>query len=118
MLFMAFEDVGSILFRDILKVYEYCAGCSPFTGNTLTDIVLYFFIPMVFLILVIYLMLARLFPTGYKGIKLLVGVAAFLFVIFSGLFRIFIYLGGPYFVFLVVVFGLGMFLYNHFRPPA
>ncbi|MFH1631349.1 MAG: hypothetical protein ABIA21_04000 [Candidatus Aenigmatarchaeota archaeon] len=113
---MAFEDIGSFIFRDILRVYEYCAGCKPFTGEPVTDLVLYLFIPMIFVILIIYMLLARMFPEGYKGIKLLMGIAVFLFIVFSGLFSIFIYLSGPYFIFLLAIVGVAMYLFSHFRP--
>ena len=109
------ENIGEFLFRDVLKVYNYCQGCAPFTSDALTNVVLYFFIPSVLLILIVYMILARLYPSGYKGIKLLVGVGMTLFIIFSGAFSIFVYLGGPYFLFLLLVLGIIMYFLGHFR---
>jgi len=107
-------DVGRLVFVDLLKVSGY--PNTPFTGNVMTDLVLYFFLPLVLILLIIYLMLARLFPTGYKGLRLLVGVAVFLFIVFMGYFGMIITLAGPYFTFLLFGLGLLMFILGHFKP--
>ncbi|MFH1631347.1 MAG: hypothetical protein ABIA21_03990 [Candidatus Aenigmatarchaeota archaeon] len=110
------EDIGHLIFVQILRVADYPGA--PFTGNIISDLVLYLFLPLVFTILIIYMLLARMFPEGYKGIKLLMGIAIFLFAVFSGYFGIIIYITGPYFTFLLFGVGILTFLGMHFRPAG
>lgn len=105
-------DFGEILFRDLLKVSQYPG--SPFTGDIITDIVLYFFIPTVLLILVVFVLLGRL-AVQQRGIRVLLGIAIYLFVVFSGYFAVFVMLGNAYFLFLVFILGLIYFIPTHFR---
>jgi len=108
--FAATQDIGEILFRDILKMTEYPGA--PFTGNIMNDVVMFFFIPTVFLIIVIYTLVGRL--TDTPKMNLLMSIAFYVFVIFGGYFRIFALLAGPYFIFLLVFLGLFMFFVGHF----
>jgi len=109
---MAFEDIGALLFRDILKIYQYPGA--PFTGNIINDLISYFFIPMVFVIFFIYMLLGRI-VVGVKWLRLLMGLAIFLFMIVNGWFAIFALMAGPYFVFLIVGLGALFFIPSHFR---
>jgi len=109
---MAFEDIGTLLFRDILKIYQYPGA--PFTGNIINDLISYFFIPMVFVIFFIYMLLGRI-VVGVKWLRLLMGLAIFLFMIVNGWFAIFALMAGPYFVFLIVGLGALFFIPSHFR---
>lgn len=105
-------DIGDILFREILKVSAYPGA--PFTGNIINDIVLYFFIPTVLLIMVVFVLLGRI-AVQQKGLRLLLGVAIYLFVVFSGYFSVFILLGTAYFFLLVFIIGIIYFIPSHFR---
>jgi hypothetical protein len=109
---MVFEDIGALLFRDILKIYQYPGA--PFTGNIINDLISYFFIPMVFVIFFIYMLLGRI-VVGVKWLRLLMGLAIFLFMIVNGWFAMFALMAGPYFVFLIVVLGALYFIPSHFR---
>jgi hypothetical protein len=108
-------DIGEVLFRDILKVSAYPG--SPFTGNIINDIVLNFFIPTVLLILIVFVLLGRL-AVQQKGIRLLLGIAIYLFIVFSGYFAVFIMLGQFYFLFLVFILGIIYFIPTHFRVSS
>lgn len=106
-------DIGTILFRDILRMYDYPGA--PFSGEIVRDIVLYFFVPTVFLIAIIFFSIGIVTGPKWRGLRLLMGTAAYLFVIFSGYYSIFAYIAGPYFFILIVVVGLVYFLLRHFR---
>ena len=110
---MALEEIGQILFSEILKMQEYPG--SPFTGNIFNDLVMFFFIPTVFIILVVYMMVARVLPVGYKGFRFLLGIAAYMFIIVGGYYSVFAYLAGPYFMFLIFVMGLLFYFTRHFQ---
>lgn len=105
-------DLGSILFVEILKIYQYPG--SPFTGNIMNDLVMFFFIPMVFLIFFLYMLLGRI-VAGVQWLRFLMGLALFLFMIVNGWFAFFALAAGPYFVFLIVVLGALYFIPAHFR---
>ncbi len=107
---MALEDIGILLFVDILKMTEYPG--SPFTGNIINDLVMFLLVPTIFIIVVIYTLVGRLTPNG--KIKLLLSVGIFLFIVFGGYYPMFAYLAGPYFLFLIIFLGLIMFFFGHF----
>jgi hypothetical protein len=110
---MALEmDIGTFLFRDVLRMYDYPGA--PFSGMIVNDIILYFFIPMVFVIFFIYMLLGRI-VVGVIWLRLLMGLAIFLFMIVNGWFAMFAYMAGPYFVFLIIVLGALYFIPSHFR---
>ena len=115
---MALEEIGQILFIEILKMQEYPG--SPFTGNIFNDLVMFFFIPTVFIILVVYLMVARVLPPDYKSLRFLLGIAAYMFIIVGGYYSVFAYLAGPYFMFLIFIMGLLFYFTRHFQrgPPG
>jgi hypothetical protein len=104
------SDIGELVFRNILQVNDYPG--SPFTGVVINDLVMFFFIPTVFIIVIIYTLVGRL--TDDKKIKLLMGIAFYLFIIFGGYFRIFMLLAGPYFLFLIIILGIVFFFLGHF----
>lgn len=110
---MALEDIGQILFVEILKMTEYPGA--PFTGNAFSDLVMFFFIPTVFIILVVYMMVARVLPAQYSGLRFLLGIAAYLFIIVGGYYSLFAYLAGPYFLFLILIMGLLFYFTRHFH---
>ncbi|MEM7815236.1 MAG: hypothetical protein QXF55_02765 [Candidatus Aenigmatarchaeota archaeon] len=109
-------DVGSLLFREILRMYEYPGA--PFTGELVRDLVLFFFVPTVFIIMVIFFATSIVMGPAWRGMRLLFGIAAYLFIIVSGYYPIFAYIAGPYFFFLIIVLGLLFFLLRHFRRPT
>src|SRR3989344_2372558 len=110
------DDVGEILFRDVLQLRDYPGG--PFSGRTITEnLIMFFLVPTVFIILVVYMMVGRIFPpeAPYGKLKLLLGVTAYLFIIAGGYYGTFALLAGPYFIFLIFIMGLLYFLLGHFR---
>jgi len=104
-------DIGSVLFVDLLGMTMYPG--SPFTGNIVRDAIQFLFIPSVFIILVLYILLGRLAAVGSK-IRILIGVAAYLFIISAGYYKTFALLAGPYFIFLIFILGLLYFIPAHF----
>ncbi len=113
---MALEDIGQLLFVDILKMSQYPG--SPFTGNIFNDLVMFFFIPTVFIILVVYMMVARVLPAQYIGLRFLLGIAAYMFIIVGGYYSLFAYLAGPYFLFLILFMGLLFYFTRHFQKTG
>jgi hypothetical protein len=107
------QDIGYLLFKEVLGMTEYPGGV--FSGVILKDLVMFFLIPSIFIILVIYMLLARLVPIDSKGMRLLVGIGAYLFIVFGGYYSIFARISGPYFIFLIFILGLLYFLLSHFK---
>lgn len=108
------EDIGYLLFKEVLGMADYPAG--PFSGVILKDLVMFFLIPSIFIILVIYMMLGRLFyPATQRGLRLLVGIGAYLFIVFGGYFGVFAELAGPYFIILIFIMGLLYMFLELFR---
>lgn len=104
------QDIGELLFRDILRMSQYPGA--PFTGNIVNDLVMFFFIPTVFIILIIYTLAGRM--TDNAKIDLLLSVTFYLFIVFGGYFGMFALIAGPYFLFMLIFMGLFMFFLGHF----
>ncbi|MBI2578696.1 MAG: hypothetical protein HYW26_03225 [Candidatus Aenigmarchaeota archaeon] len=112
---MAFEDdIGGMLFRDILQFTEYPG--SPFTGNIINDLIMFLIVPSIFIIVVIYITVGRLFPPEgiFARLRLLLGIGMYLFIIAGGYYRNFALIAGPYFLFLIFIMGLLYFFIEHF----
>lgn len=107
-------DIGSLLFVQILQITEYPGA--PFTGNPMVDIVQFFIIPTILLIVFVYVILDALPITNSMGNKtrFFFGVAIYLYIIVSGFFKVFAFLAGPYFLILIFVIGGIYFLARHF----
>ncbi len=103
-------DIGTLLFVEILGMTQYPG--SPFSGQIINDLVMFLFIPTVFIIVVIYTLVGRL--TDSSKIKLLLSIAFYLFIVFGGYYSMFALLAGPYFLFLLIVMGLVFFFFGHF----
>jgi hypothetical protein len=110
---MVVEDIGYMLFVQLLGMTEYPGA--PFTANIVKDLILFLFVPMVFIIAVVYMLTMRVFPETYSKMRLLFGIAAFLVIVVSGYYKMFAYIAGVYFVFLIIIMGLLFFLLRHFR---
>ncbi len=111
---MPLEDIGSLLFVDILKMTSEYPG-SPFTGNIVTDLVMYFFLPTIFILMVIIMLVGRIFPPGLKNLRVLLGIGVYLYIIVGGYFQFFALLAPIYFMFLIFVVGILYFILEHFR---
>lgn len=110
-------DIAYILFVEILKMTQYPGG--GFTGNIINDLIMFFFIPMVFIILFIYILLGRI-VYGVTWLRALLGIAIFLFMVVNGMFATFAILSGQYFYLLIVILGGLYFIPSHFgaRPAG
>ena len=107
---MAELDIGRILFVEILKMTEYPGGI--FSNHTIMEnLVLYFLVPTVFIIIFLYVTVGRFFP--HQKIRLVLSITIYLFIIVSGFYAGFAYFAGPYVIFLIVIGGI-LFLYSHF----
>lgn len=117
---MAFDDIGQIIFVQLLQMTEYPG--SPFTGEIARDLIMFLLVPSVFIILLIYMIIGRLFGMTAVGaqqkLRLLVGITIYLFIIAGGYYRAFALLAGPYFLFLIFVLGLFYFIFSHFGVQA
>lgn len=108
---MPLDDIGYLIFVEILKITEYPGP--PFTGDIIRDLVMFLLIPSVFIILFVYMLLGRMFLPQQSKLRLLLGVSIYLFIWAGGYFRTFALLAGPYFIFLIFVLGLIYFIPAH-----
>src|SRR3989344_3839186 len=104
-------DIGSFIFVDLLGMTMYPGY--PFTGIIVRDAIQFLFIPSVFIVLVIYMLVGRLAVPGHK-IRIMIAVSAYLFIITGGDYKVFALLAGPYFIFLIFILGLLYFIPAHF----
>ncbi len=105
------KDVGELIFRDIFKMADYPGA--PFTGNIINDLVMFLFIPTVFIIVIITVLVLRLGLPSEK-LAVLLGIAFYMFIVFGGYYSMFALLAGPYFLFLIVIMGIFVFFLGHF----
>ncbi|MCX6818371.1 MAG: hypothetical protein NT129_00010 [Candidatus Aenigmarchaeota archaeon] len=106
---MADFDIGTLLFRDILRV--------TFTssGNPINDLVMYFFIPTVFMILFVVIITSKLpYLQNSSKMRLLFAIAVYLYIIFGGYFQFFVSLSGPVLMILIFFLGILFFIGGHF----
>lgn len=105
------KDVGELIFRDIFRMADYPGA--PFTGNIINDLVMFLFIPTVFIIVIITVLVLRLGLPSEK-LAVLLGIAFYMFIVFGGYYSMFALLAGPYFLFLIVIMGIFVFFLGHF----
>jgi len=103
-------DIGYTLFVEILRMSQYPGA--PFTGDIVRDIVMFFFIPTVFIILFVFMLLGTMFPRGWP-LRALTGIAIWLFIVFGGYYGVFAAIAGPYFFILIFILGGLFFLRGH-----
>jgi hypothetical protein len=103
-------DIAYTLFVEILRMQDYPGG--SFSGDPVKDIVMFFFIPTVFIILFIFMLLGTMFPRGWP-LRALTGIAIWLFIVFGGYYGTFAMLAGPYFFVLIFILGAIFFLRGH-----
>lgn len=109
---MAIEDIGFLLFHQILGMTEYPG--SPFTGNIINDLIMFLLVPSTFIIMMLYMMVGRFFASAANPrMRMLIGITAYLFIIAGGYYSIFARIAGPYFFLLILVMGLLYFLLGH-----
>lgn len=106
---MAFESIGEILFVGILQMDP-----TVLTGNIINDLVMFFFLPTVIILIVVYIVSGHLLGRGSK-LSFLLAVALYLFIIFGGFYPFFAGLAKSYFIFLIFILGALLFLGMHFR---
>lgn len=105
-------DIGRIVFLELLGMRNYPG--SPFTGNIINDLIMFLIIPTIFIIFVVFILLGRL-AVHQKGIRILLGIGIYLFIVAGGYYGTFALLAGPYFIFLIFILGLLYFIPSHFR---
>ena len=109
---MAVEDIGFLLFYQILGMTEYPG--SPFTGNIINDLIMFLLVPSTFIIMMLYMMVGRFFASATNPrMRMLIGITAYLFIVAGGYYSIFARIAGPYFFLLILVMGLLYFLLGH-----
>ena len=106
------DDIGRTLFVELLGMRNYPG--SPFSGNIINDLIMFLIIPTIFIIFVVFILLGRL-AVQAKGIRILLGVGIYLFIIAGGYYGTFALAAGPYFIFLIFILGLLYFIPSHFR---
>ncbi len=105
---MAMVDIGNLLFSEILRISAYPGA--PFTGDPVRDLVMFFFVPTIFLIMFIFIIVNRV--GGHPKISLLLGIGIYMYVLASGYFEFFVLLAGPYFVVLIFILGVIWFVFQ------
>ncbi len=106
------EDIGRTLFTELLGMRNYPG--SPFSGSIINDLIMFLIIPTIFIIFVVYILLGRL-AVQARGIRILLGIGIYLFIVAGGYYSVFATLSGPYFIFLIFILGLLYFIPSHFR---
>lgn len=112
----AFE-FAQLFFGEFLRC-DWCLAHQ--TGNVMEDLVMLFLLPTIILILFVYVLLKDLkILSGSKVMKLLIGLAVYLFVIFGGYYSMFAELAKTYFIILIFILGILYFVVGHFiaGPP-
>lgn len=107
-----------MLFVDILQIHEYPG--SPFTGNIMVDLVQFFLIPTILLLIFVHVVLENIpiVSNMDSRLKLFFAIAVCLYIIVTGLFRIFALLAGPYFILVVFIIGFLYFIGAHFEKKT
>ncbi len=105
-------DIGRTLFGELLGMRNYPG--SPFSGNIINDLIMFLIIPTIFIIFVVFILLGRL-AVAQRGIRILIGIGIYLFIVAGGYYSTFALLAGPYFIFLIFILGLLYFIPSHFR---
>src|SRR3990167_3974271 len=77
------NDIEKTFYKDILQIYQYPGA--PFSGNPFTDIIMIFFIPTGFLVILVYTIAGRFYEN--PKLRLLLSVMFFLFAVAGGAFR-------------------------------
>lgn len=103
-------DIGQLIFVELLRMTNYPG--SPFTGNIVNDLIMFLFIPSVFIIVIVYTLVGRM--TDSNKLKLLLGIAFYLFIIAGGYYNMFALLAGPYFIIMLIIVGVVFFFLGHF----
>ncbi len=109
-------DIGEILFREILGMSSYPG--SPFTGNIFQDIILFFFVPTVFLIIFVYVTSAIIIAPENAKLRLLMGIAIYAFIIASRYFEGFAIFASQFYFLFIILIGIIYFFGRHFRRPG
>lgn len=109
---MPIDDIGYIIFVEVLRMTQYPG--SPFTGEIIRDLIMFLFIPSVFIIFFVFFILNRLFGMEQTKFRLLFGIALYLFIVAGGYYPMFAYFAGPYFIFLLLIIGAIFFIPTHF----
>lgn len=109
---MVAEDIGSIIFTQILQMKEYPGA--PFTGNIMNDLIMFMIVPTVFIIIIVFMASGRIVH-GHSKMRLMLGVSMYLFIIAGGYYSAFALLAGPYFIILIFLIGIVGFITGHFR---
>lgn len=113
---MVYDDIGRVIFVDFYRMAEYPGA--PFSGNTANDLIMFLLVPSVFIILFVIVLLGRIIDPTHRGLRALVGLTVYLFIVAGGYYRAFAYLAGPYFIFLIFFLGLVYFIPSHFGRRA
>jgi hypothetical protein len=105
------EEIGTLIFSQLLRMSEYPG--SPFTGDVFRDIIMFLIVPTTFIIIVIYTMTGKVLGDNVR-LRVLLGVASYLFIVAGGYYATFALIAGPYFLFLIFIMGLLYYLVEHF----
>jgi len=103
------NDIEKTFYKDILQIYQYPGA--PFSGNPFTDIIMIFFIPTGFLVILVYTIAGRFYEN--PKLRLLLSVMFFLFAVAGGAFGYFVSLASAYLWLLFFIGGI-LFIFGHF----
>jgi len=106
-------DIAATIFQDILGFTTYPG--SPFTGNIFQDIILFFFVPTVFLIIFVYVASAIAVPPEQAKLKLLMSLALYAFILASRMFEAFAIFASQFYIPMLIIIGFFYFVTRHFR---
>lgn len=102
-------DIAQLIFMDFLQMSEYATMS---TGNIMHDLIMLLFLPTILIIFVVYQSVGAVIKN--RGLRLLVGIGLYMFIIVEGFYQMFAYFAKAYFLFLLFIVGLLFFLPRHF----
>lgn len=99
---------------NILCRPENAYNCQRFIQsypNIFEQLIYFLFFPMVFIILFVYF-LSDAVSENHKGLRILVGVGVFIFIILQGWYHIFLYVSKFWFFSIIILGGLFVFIHK------
>lgn len=103
-------DILELIFVEILNYPNYVT----LPGGTMEMLVRGLFLPTIIIIVGIYFILGKMAHLTNAGLRLLLGVGIYLFIIINGWYGGFVQITQAYMIFLIVILGILFFIPSHF----
>jgi hypothetical protein len=104
------DTIAQFLCRE--HVSECMSSVQQQSPDLLVQLTFLAFFPTVFLILLIYFMSEAIIGTGHKGLRTLLGIAVYLFIVFYGWYHFALAISKFWFIALIILGGIGIFVHR------